>query len=185
MSPGVAPAALESSAERASVPEVRIFRPQDQGFLADITRLAETYPHPHSVFGGPEAGPYVHNLADHRRFSGEGWFGAASARGLAAVHLGVYGVGDGRGHSLFKLRHPLSEGPEGLSCLVRAFDAARRAATHTRPGSQKLVVFLGEAERIARQAAEGAGFRLEGTLDDYYRLGERCFILGHTVADPR
>lgn len=163
---------------------VRLVGPEEHDFLTEVARLAAGYPHPHSIFGGPKTEAYVRSLAEGQRFPGEGWYGASTDDGLAAVHLGVYGVGDSQGHSLFKLRHPLFEGPGGRRALSSALDAARQAAGRVRPGSQKLVVFLGENERGARQAAEAIGFLLEGTFHDYYRLGERCLVLGNTVISP-
>ncbi|MCB1058078.1 MAG: hypothetical protein KDD11_21475, partial [Acidobacteria bacterium] len=118
-----------------------------------------------------------------REVRGEGWYGAARGPDdLAVVHLAIYGVGNGQDHTLFKLRHPLFSGAQGEECLTRAIEWAMRAAADVRPGSQKLVLFLGEEEREALHCAKEAGFLLEGVVNDYYRLGERCFVLGHTQA---
>jgi hypothetical protein len=172
---------MPSSLTRVAVEPDGVFEPGDTEFLARVIRAAERYPHPHSVFGGPKAAAYVTELANRSPETGEGWYGVEREHGLAAVHLSVYGFGDGRGHTLFKLRHPLFSGAEGSDCLTDAIEAAAAAAARFRPGTQKLVVFLGEKERNAFEAVRRAGFHLEGVLADYYRLGERCFVLGRTV----
>lgn len=159
-----------------------LFGPGDVGFLRRITDLAASYPYQHSIFGSPATAAYVRKLASDSQNSGEGWYGVARGPdNLAVIHLTVYGVGNGEDHTLFKLRHPLLTGDQGGECLTRAIELAARTAAELRPGSQKLVLFLGEEEDEALRAAKGAGFLLEGVVTDYYRLGERCFLLGRTA----
>lgn len=159
-----------------------LFGPGDAGFLHRVAELAESYPYRHSIFGSSASAAYVRELAANHRTAGEGWYGVAlGPRDLAVVHLAIYGVGNGQNHTLFKLRHPLLSGDRGPQCLTRAFKHATSAAAELRPGSQKLVIFLGEAEVHAQSAAERAGFVLEGVVADYYRLGERCLLMGYTA----
>ncbi|MDY7091385.1 MAG: hypothetical protein SX243_00285 [Acidobacteriota bacterium] len=169
---------LASRATRES-----LFGPEDSDFLEQVARLAEDYPFPHSIFGGPESEDYVLELAARHTGRGEGWYGAAlDDENLAAVHLSVYGIGNGRNHTLFKIRHPLLAGEDGPTCLSMALESAVEAAAAARPGTQKHVIFLGEQEQDALHAGRRAGFTLEGIFSDYYRLGERCFVLGYTEA---
>lgn len=175
---------MPSSLTRLAVEPERVFAPGDTKLLARVIRAAERYPHPHSVFGGPKTAEYVTELATRPPETGEGWYGVEREHGMAAVHLSIYGNGDRCGHTLFKLRHPLFTGAEGSDCLTDAIEAAATAAARVRPGTQKLVVFLGEKEKDAFESVRRAGFQLEGVLADYYRLGERCFVLGRTVRNP-
>lgn len=175
---------MPASLTRVAVEPERVFAPGDTELLARVIRAAERYPHPHSIFGGPEAADYVTELANRPPETGEGWYGVEREHGLAAIHLSVYGNGDGRGHTLFKLRHPLFTGTDGSDCLTGAVEAAAGGAARVRPGTQKLVVFLGENETDALESVRRAGFHLEGVLADYYRLGERCLVLGRTVRNP-
>lgn len=159
-----------------------LFGPGDVDFLRRIADLAASYPYQHSIFGGPSTAAYVRKLAADPQNGGEGWYGVARGpNNLAVIHLAVYGVGNGEDHTLFKLRHPLLTGDNGGACLTRAIEFAARTAAELRPGSQKLVLFLGEEEDEALRAAQRAGFVLEGEVTDYYRLGERCFVLGRTA----
>ena len=169
---------LTAAARRAPIS----FRPADAGLLPGVVRLALDYCLPHSLFGRSEAAAYVRRLAAQAKHPGEGWY--AAVRGgevVAAAYLSVYGVGDGSGHTLWKIRHPLHDegGPAGSLALL--FQGLVGAALRARSGSAKFVVFLGEHEREAMTQAGDVGFQREACFKDYYRLGETCFVYGRTA----
>jgi hypothetical protein len=159
---------------------VRAVTGADGDALHSIAALAAGYSLPHNVLGTTAAPAYALQLAQHP--AGR-WYGLFDGRRLlAAAHLALYGQGDGQSHSLWKIRHPLarpeaSSGPE----WTRLFDALVEEALALRPGSLKAVMFLSEHERDAGEAAVAAGFAVEGVLDDFYRLEERCLIYGRTA----
>jgi len=166
-----------TSPRRASV---RAITGADGDALHSVAKLAADYPLPHNVLGTGAAPAYALQLAQHP--AGR-WYGLFDGRHLlAAAHLALYGEGDGRSHSLWKIRHPLAR-PEASTGAewTRLFDALVAAALAIRPGSIKAVMFLSEHERDAGEAAVAAGFAVEGALDDFYRLEERCLIYGRTA----
>jgi hypothetical protein len=157
--------------------------PAGQTSLKDIGRLAHAYPHPHSIFGGPESDLYVQKLARQSHNSGDGWYVLSlDDEVLAAAHLSVYGVGRGDAHTLWKIRHPLAADYKQAVYLSALFEGVIRVAMWLRPGTAKFVVFLGEHETEVMAHASLAGFEREGAFHDYYRLGEVCFVYGRTVA---
>lgn len=159
-----------------------LFEPGEERTLADVIRLAREYPFPHSVLGKAECAAYVHKLASRVERPGEGWYGAGSGDRLrAAAYLSVYGLGTGRGHTLWKIRHPLLDGSGGRAFLTPLLLHLTRRALIRRPGSAKFVLFLGQHETDAMTCAREAGFELEGRFADYYRLGEECRVFGRTV----
>ena len=154
--------------------------PAEPDALRSVVDLAATYGLPHNVLGTNAARAYVLQLAEHPMGR---WYGLlARERLLAAAHLALYGQGDSRSHSLWKIRHPLAR-PEAISAGAwpRLFNALVQEALAIRPGSIKAVLFLSEHEREASEAALAAGFSVEGVLDDFYRLEERCLIYGRTA----
>jgi hypothetical protein len=157
--------------------------PADQTLLKGICRLARAYPHPHSIFGGPESDSYVQKLARQSHQLGEGWYALSlDDEVLAAAHLSIYGVGRGDGHTLWKIRHPLAADYRQTAYLRSLFEGVTGVAMRLRPGTAKFVVFLGEHESEVMAHARLAGFEREGVFRDYYRLGEVCFVYGRTVA---
>jgi hypothetical protein len=158
--------------------------PADQLLLDGIGRLARSYPHPHSIFGGPDADQYVQKLARQAQHPGEGWY-ALNPDGedvVAAAHLSIYGIGRDNGHTLWKIRHPLVADYWPPTYLQALFEGVIAVAKWLRPGTAKFVVFLSEYETEAMLQAGAAGFEREGSFHDYYRLGEVCFVYGRTVA---
>ena len=151
--------------------------------LSALIELALGYPHPHNVFGHPRAADYVCHLAAQANGAWHCLFSEQCLR--VAAHLSLYCDGDNRAHSLWKIRHPLLGATSRASHLAQLFDELIIRTTHCRPGSTKTVLFLSEHERLAARAARLASFLLEGTLRDFYRLGENCLIYGRTaVAKP-
>lgn len=161
----------------------KFFAPGTEGVLAGVTRLARRYPFPHSVFGGSGAEAYIRAQTARAGHPGEGWYGLGHApeRLVAAAYLGIYGTGRGDGHTLWKIRHPLTEGAQDGPFLTALFEAIVATAVRVRPGTAKFVVFFGEHERGAMHCAQRSGFQTEGCFPDYYRLGEKCFVYGRTV----
>lgn len=152
----------------------------DPEALHSVAELAAAYELPHHVLGTSAARAYALRLAEHP--TGR-WYGLFDGRHLlAAAHLALYGEGDGQSHSLWKIRHPLArrEASSGAE-WTRLFGALVEVALELRPGSVKAVLFLSEHERDAGEAAVAAGFDVEGVLDDFYRLEERCLIYGRTA----
>jgi hypothetical protein len=160
-----------------------VFAPETDGILAGVMRLAREYPFPHSILGGSDAEAYVRELASRSRYAGEGWYGlgADPAWLAAAAYLGIYGFGNGDGHTLWKIRHPLAGSAEDGGCLAVLFSALMESALRTRPGTAKFVIFFGEHEQAAMRSAQQAGFEREACFPDYYRLGERCLVYGCTM----
>ncbi len=165
--------------------------------VAQVSGLACAYPYPHSILGKETAAGYVETLLsgrrEHMKSPGvDGWYMVSDDLGAcAACHLSIYGVGNGNGHTLWKIRHPLErcenkregnsqEGPQYLQTL---FNDVCRIAFRARPGSAKVVLFLGEHEVTAHKAALGAGFEKEACFRDYYRLGESCYVYGRTITE--
>ena len=155
----------------------------EPGLLPGIVKLANTYPYPHTVLGRAGAERYVRKLAAQTNHPGEGWYAATHfGEVVAATYLSVYGVGDGSGHTLWKIRHPLmADRPPAQSLLSSLFDAMTAAALRSRRGSAKLVIFLGEYETGVMTQARRAGFECEARFKDYYRLGEDCLVYCKTV----
>jgi hypothetical protein len=150
--------------------------------LPVIVALALQYKYPHSVLGTPGAEEYVLQLAQSNISDpNAGWY--ITKRGLevrAAAHLSIYGRGDGQGHTLWKVRHPLavSSHSRDLTFLLKELAGA---VVQMRRGTGKVVLFLGEHEAKAAKAAQEAGYLCEGSFSDYYRLGECCFVYARTV----
>lgn len=159
------------------------FARAEGGLLAGVAALAQGYGLPHSLFGRREADAYVHRLASQVKHPGEGWYAVVhDGRVVAAGHLALYGCGDGSGHTLWKIRHPLPAADAPPGCIALLFRGLTEAALGSRRGSAKFVVFLSEYEREAMSEAAEAGFRREARFADYYRLGEACLVYGKTVA---
>jgi hypothetical protein len=158
------------------------FGPADQSLLPGVKGVAMNYRHPHSILGRREAAAYVQQLAAQARHSGEGWYAVSRLGEVAsAAYLSVYGVGDGNGHTLWKIRHPLLDDGAPAACLRLLFNGLVAAALRARRGSAKFVVFLGEYEQNAMSQVSEAGFQREACFKDYYRLGETCFVYGRTA----
>jgi hypothetical protein len=159
------------------------FGQADHGLLPGVEGVAVNYRHPHSIFGRREAAAYVQKLAAQPKHSGEGWYAVSRLGEVAsAAYLSVYGVGDGSGHTLWKIRHPLLDDSAPAACLSLLFNGLVAAALRARRGSAKFVVFLSEHEQNAMSQASEAGFQREACFKDYYRLGETCFVYGRTAA---
>ncbi len=148
-----------------------------------LRELASEYPLPHSLLGTEKAPEYVMKLAT--RFvdqQGAGWYGYICGNSIsAAAHLSVYGFGNGRGHTLWKIRHPMLQtgcDPDHLGILL---DFLVDHSLLSRSGSAKIVMFLSEFESIAIEEARAHSFILQGQLSDYYRIGEMCLIYTRTV----
>lgn len=150
--------------------------------LGHISRLAESYSYPHSIFGSPRATSYVERLAQQSQYPGEGWYASMLLGETAAVaHLSIYGVGNGRDHTLWKIRHPLlAEGRHPVS-LRLLFDGMIDSVVNLRPGTAKFIIFLSEHETDVIDQAQAAGFEREGCFRDYYRLNESCLVYGKTI----
>jgi hypothetical protein len=160
-----------------------VFAPATEGVLAGVARLISSYPFPHSIFGGSGAEAYVRGLATRACQSGEGWYGLGRRPEwlTAAAYLGIYGMGRGDGHTLWKIRHPLSDSSSDDRPLAELFEELVTNAMRARPGTAKFVVFFGEHEDRAMRCAVRSGFRREACFPDYYRLGEKCLVYGRTV----
>jgi hypothetical protein len=160
-----------------------VFAPPTEGVIAGVAHLTREYPFPHSIFGGSDAEAYVRGLATRACHSGEGWYGLGHRpeRLAAAAYLGIYGMGRGDGHTLWKIRHPLSDGSADDQPLAHLLEELVVNAVRARAGTAKFVVFFGEHEHRAMRAAQRAGFRREACFPDYYRLGEKCLVYGRTV----
>lgn len=160
---------------------VRAIAAQHWGALQAAIEMAACYPYPHNVLGTQNVGAYVLRLANH---STGKWYGlfCGEERPRAVAHMALYGNGNGRDHSCWKIRHPLAiqEAP-ATDYWVMLFNALVAEACSIRPGTLKIVMFLSEYERAAASAAECAGFAIEGRLTDFYRPGEQCVVFGQTV----
>jgi hypothetical protein len=155
----------------------------DQETLGQISEMAQSYPYPHSIFGSSGAASYVEKLAQQCHYPGEGWYvSTLFGKVEACAHLSVYGVGNGRDHTLWKIRHPLlARGTQPVS-LRLLFEGMVNAVVNLRPGTAKFVIFLSEYEREVIEQAQAAGFEREGCFRDYYRLEEACLVYGCTFA---
>jgi hypothetical protein len=150
--------------------------------LPKVARLARAYPYRHSVLGGASAGDYVEKLAFQSQHAGVGWyFVDRTGEALAAAHLSIYGLGDGSGHTLWKIRHPMLAAGSPADSLTFLFEGLADTAIRLRPGTAKIVTFLSEQEQEVIAQAAGAGFKREGRFESYYRLGETCFVYSRTV----
>lgn len=149
--------------------------------LSEIELMAETFPYPHNVLGRSGAAAYVRSMPSNEV---AGWFAVRTPDAhLAAAHLAPYGSGDGKGHHLWKVRHLLARQKGGnVRTWARLLDFIAVQTLVLKPGTSKLVTFIGEHEREASEAAEAAGFSREGCLRDFYRLEEQCLIFGRTVS---
>lgn len=155
----------------------------DQETLGQISEIAESYPYPHSIFGSSRAASYVEKLAQQCHYPGEGWYVSTFlGKTEACAYLSVYGVGNGRDHTLWKIRHPLLAGRNQPESLRLLFEGMTDAVVNLRPGTAKFVVFLSEYEREVIEQAQAAGFEREGCFRDYYRLDEMCLVYGYTIA---
>ena len=160
-----------------------VFRPETDGLLSGVVRLSREYPFPHSIFGGSGSEAYVRGLAARASHPGEGWYGLGyGAESLtAAAYLGIYGFGSGDGHTLWKIRHPLTRGAGAGGQLADLFEELVCSAVRARGGTAKFVVFFGENEQEAMRCAQISGFQCEACFPDYYRLGEKCLVYGRTM----
>lgn len=151
--------------------------------LASIIELAQAYPYSHNVFGKKRAAGFVRAIAVPGP-EPEGWHVAKQGdQVLAAIHLKAYGPNHPIGHALWKLSHPLAaqgHSLETMMCLMAA--VLRRLASHN--GTHKVVLHLGESERLCIEAAQAVGLVHEGTISNYYRFGEACLIFGITIVSP-
>jgi hypothetical protein len=159
----------------------RLEAANDHQALAAVAEMAAGYPLPHNVLGTPLAPTYVGQLAKH---PAGGWYGLfIDGQIRATAHLALYGQGDCRTHSLWKIRHLLASCVETtpLALWASLLDALVHEALSVRPGSVKAVMFLSEHEHHHARAAEHAGFVIEGHIRDFYRLEELCLIYGRTA----
>lgn len=149
--------------------------------LPNVMKLAYSYPYRHSILGSARAGDYVERLALQSQSPGVGWY-VAEQHGdtVAAAHLSIYGLGDGSGHTLWKIRHPMVAADAPFNSLSFLFDALCHTVLKLRPGTAKVVMFLSEFEQEVMLQAANAGFRCEGCFESYYRLGESCLVYGRT-----
>jgi hypothetical protein len=172
---------LQFSLPQSKAPEL-ILRPANDHLLLKVAKLANSYPHPHSVLGRASAADYVIRLAAKSQHLGLGWY-LVERRGeaVAAAHLAVYGLGDGSGHTLWKIRHPLLAAHSSAGYLTFLFDGLVETAIRLRPGTAKMIIFLSEFEKDAMLQASKSGFQREGCFENYYRLGETCFVYGRTI----
>src|SRR3954454_24310592 len=98
---------MPASLSEREAPDLLI-EPAAPRLLPGIVKLANAYPYPHSVLGQPGAERYVRRLAAQSNYPGEGWYATTHfGEVVAATYLSVYGVGDGSGHTLWNIRHPL------------------------------------------------------------------------------
>ena len=172
----------QTKTKRDGLPKIAVV-PADNNLLPGVIELARSYPYPHSFFGQLKADHYVRKLAGPDRKPGEGWYAVTrSHKVTAAAHLKIYGVGSESGHTLWKIRHPLVKDYHRPLYLDLLFNGLITEATRQRKGTAKFVIFLGEHEKDLMLKLQDAGFEREACLRDYYRLGERCFIYGRTVA---
>lgn len=151
--------------------------------LPKVATLASSYPYRHNVLGRAGAGDYVEKLARQNQQPGVGWYVAERhGEAVAAAHLSIYGLGDGSGHTLWKIRHPMVAADSPRDTLSFLFEALSETAIRLRPGTAKMVIFLSEFEREVMMQAANAGFQCEGCFESYYRLGESCFVYGRTIS---
>ncbi len=170
----------QSKTVRFNIPAVV---PADRSLLPGIIKLAQSYPYPHSFFGQPQADMYVRKLAGAEPRNGEGWYAVKHLYNVAAAaHLKIYGVGNGNGHTLWKIRHPLVTDYHQPLYLDLLFNGLIAEAVSARQGTAKFVIFLSEYEKDLMLKLQEVGFEREACLHDYYRLGESCFIYGRTVS---
>jgi hypothetical protein len=168
--------ATVSSCEPASV----VLANQD--LVGRIGRLAQSYSYPHSIFGSPRAASYVERLAQQSQYPGEGWYASLFLGETAAfAYLSIYGIGNGRDHTLWKIRHPLLEEGQQPVSLRLLFEGMVKSAANLRPGTAKFIIFLSEHETNVIDQVQAAGFEREGCFRDYYRLGEACLVYGKTI----
>ena len=155
----------------------------DQETLGQIIEIAQSYPYPHSIFGTSKAASYVEKLAQQCQYPGEGWYASTYLGKIeACAYLSIYGVGNGRDHTLWKIRHPLLAAGDPPSSLRLLFEGMIDSVVSLRSGTAKFVVFLSEFEREVIEQAQAAGFEREACFRDYYRLDETCLVYGCTVA---
>jgi hypothetical protein len=156
-------------------------------FAGDIVSFALNYPFPHNILGKEGADRYVLALTDKGSRSAapsqvDGWYtGSIEDRVCAACYLSIYGIGNGKDHTLWKIRHPMLASPRYKFSLAALLRKISRIALEALPGSAKIVIFLGEREVDAQWAAQKAGFQREACFKDYYRLGEACYVYGLTL----
>jgi hypothetical protein len=175
-------ATRQTKTDRDDVPKIAVV-PADGNLLTGIIELARSYPYAHSFFGQPNADFYVRKLAGPDSQTGEGWYAVIRFHKVtAAAHLKIYGEGSQNGHTLWKIRHPLVKDYSQPLYLDFLFNGLIAVATGVRKGTAKFVIFLGEHEKNLMLKLEDVGFEREACLRDYYRLGEKCFIYGRTVA---
>jgi len=158
-----------------------VLRVNEGAHLSAIESMAERFPLPHNVLGRPGAARYVRSLPCNE-FAG--WYALlASGAPVAAAHLAPYGSGDGQGHHLWKVRHLLAQRREGnASSWALLLDSLAAQTCSLKPGTSKIVTFIGEHDLEAARAASAAGFTREGCLQDFYRMEEQCLIFGRTVS---
>ena len=162
------------------VPEFTLLFAVDQ-LLPNVIKLAYSYPYRHNILGSARAADYVERLAVQSQTPGVGWYVAEQhGETVAAAHLSIYGLGDGSGHTLWKIRHPMVAAGSPANSLSFLFDALVHTALNLRPGTAKVVMFLSEFEHEVMLQAANAGFRCEGCFESYYRLGESCLVYGRT-----
>lgn len=159
-----------------------IFTHANHDSISGITKLAASYPYPHSILGTLDVDCYVHKLAAQIREPAEGWYVAIRlGETIAAAHLSIYGTGNGNGHTLWKIRHPLLAQSFYAECLKTLFKRMIENAAQSRYGSAKFVIFLSEYEEDVILQARKLGFEREACFKDYYRLQETCFVFGKTL----
>lgn len=153
------------------------------GLMDDLVEMASQYSYSHNVFGRADAKAYVSNLAGAPHGHMDGWYGETddTMRLQTTVYLQRFCDDRPVPHVLWKLRHPLFgiEGADaGMSNLLRW------VCTNTAnicEGSHKFIFYLSEFETKAQKAAAMSGFKVEGIISNYYRMGESCTLMGLTI----
>ena len=178
---------METTDSRLTLPQwdapELVLKKATTNLLPKVAKLAYSYPYRHNVLGSAGAEDYVVRLAATSQHLGMGWYLVERlGEAVAAAHLGVYGLGDGSSHTLWKIRHPLLAADSSGKYLTFLFDGLVRTVRNLRPGTAKVVIFLSEFEDDAMLQASKAGFQREGCFDSYYRFGETCYVYGRTVS---
>lgn len=172
---------MSSTVASGESPTPQLYLPSNAETLTAAIRLGRAYSYPHSVLGGDKAEAYLRRLAERASYPGEGWYGLGVNGIEVAAFLSLYGIGDGTGHTLWKIRHPLPSGSDPVVRLAALMEEMVRLARRHRAGTAKFVSYLSEHEQDAIKAALQAGFRVEGVFEDYYRLGEKTLVVGRTT----
>ncbi len=168
--------------------DIRVTRIPSAELAGDVVSFALNYPFPHNILGKEGADRYVLELTEKGGRSPapsrvDGWYtGTIEDQACAACYLSIYGIGNGKDHTLWKIRHPMLASSRYRLQLAALLRKMGSIALEARPGSAKIVIFVGEQERDALWAIRKAGFRQEACFKNYYRLGETCYVYGLTLS---